>query len=290
MFGLKIVTEYERLVVFSIAGRYKGVRGPGLVFVNPFTEKAVARLDLRELSRDVPDQHCITGDSVPVTLDPIVFYKITDPGKTVMTIKDAEAGIMDLTRTTLRAVVGDMMLSDVIAKREQIAQHLKARLAEEAERWGIDITTVEIADLKLQPEVERAMATRKADVEDAEAKRKAAILKAEGEKEAANSERDAALTRAEAEKRAAILKAEGEKEAQILHAEGITAYYKKLIELGEDAEIALKFENIASLRKFAESESTKMVVLPLEAVTGSLKGSFGLRYMEDMLSKKEESK
>ena len=238
----------------------------------------------------MPNQHCITGDSVPVTLDPIVFYRIADPGKTVVTIKDAESGIMDLTRTTLRAVVGDLKLSEVIAKREQIAQQLKARLAGEAERWGIDIVTVEIADLKLQPEVERAMATRKSEIEDAEAKRRAAILKAEGEKEAANSERDAALTRAEAEKKAAIMKAEGEKEAQILHAEGLVAYYKKLIELGDGAEVALRFENVTNLRKFADSENAKMVIVPLEAIGGSFGGFPGLKFMEDTFPKKEESK
>ena len=288
MFGFHRTLHYERLVIFSVGGRYKGLRGPGLVFVRPILERVTAKVDLREVVRDIPDQGCITKDNVPVTIDPIVFYRISDPEKTVLTIRDASAGILNVARTTLRAVVGDMELSDVTAKREQIAQQLKMRLSQEAERWGIEVTTVEIADLKLQDEVAQAMANRKAEIEKAEAERRSVILKAEGDKEAARSEKDAILTRAEAEKSATILHAEGEKEAQILRAEGLAAYYQKLIDLGQKAEIALRFENIAALRSLAESKNSKLVIITPEAKGLISGGAMGLKFLEDILPKKEE--
>ena len=284
MFGLNMATEYERLVVFSVTGRYIGLRGPGLVFVNPFRARVVSRIDLRELVRDIPNQECITKDNVSVTINPIVFYKIADPEKTVLSVQNAEMAILSLARTTLRAVIGEMDLASVTAERERIATNLRRRLSQEAERWGVDITTVEIADLKLDPEVEKAMAARKAAIEAAEAQRRSAILRAQGEKEAAESERDAMLTRAEAEKQAAIKKAEGEREAQRLHGEGIKEYYSKLTELGDKAELALRFEQVAALKKFAESESAKLVI-PLEM---SRISTTDIRWMEDTFPKKKE--
>lgn len=286
------VPEFERLVVFGLTGKYAGIRGPGLVYIPP-GYKVVERIDLREVVDDVQPQDCITKDNVPVSLNPIVFYKVVDPEKRVLNIRNAQEAIISIARTTLRAVVGDMELADVIAKREQIASQLKVRLAEEAERWGTHVTTVEIAELKLQPEVETAMGRRKAEVEEAEARRRATILKAEGEREAAKAEKEALVIRAEAEKSAAITKAEGEKQAQILHAEGISMYYQKLAELGKGAEIALQFENIAALKKFGESQNAKLVIIPSEMrglTSGELGGLAQLRWAEAAIPEKEEKK
>ncbi len=135
--GFKTVSEFERLVVFGMSGRFAGIRGPGLVFVSP-GQRIAARIDLRETIRNMPDQHCLTKDSVVVIVDPIVFYKIVDPEKTALSIRDAEAGILNLARTTLRAVVGELELPDIVGDRERIAGQLKQRLAIEAGRWGID--------------------------------------------------------------------------------------------------------------------------------------------------------
>ena len=284
------VPQFERLVVFGLSGKYRGVREPGFTFIPP-GQQVVARIDLREVVKDVPDQACITKDNVPVLVNPIVFYKIVEPEKTVLSIQDAEAGILSITRTTLRAVIGDMELAEVISKREQLATQLKVRLAAEAERWGIDVTTVEIAELKLQPEVEAAMARRKAEVEQAEAERSATILKANAEKEAAQAKKEAVLIGAEAEKNAAIAKAEGERQAQILHAEGLSIYYKKLVELGKGAETVLKFESIAALKKFGESENAKLVIIPSEMrglTSGELGGLAQLRWAEAGIPEKKE--
>jgi len=288
--GFHRVPEFERLVVFTLSGKYGGTRGPGFVYIPP-GQKIVARIDLREIVRDIPNQECITKDNVPVTINPIVFYKVVDPEKTVLSIKDAEAGILSLARTTLRAVVGDLDLSEVIAKREQLAAQLKIRLAAEAERWGIDVTTVEVAELKLQPEVETAMARRKAEVEQAEAERRSTILKAEAKKEAAQAEKEAMLIRADAEKNAAIAKAEGERQAQILYAEGMSIYYQKLVELGKGAETVLRFESIAALKKFGESENAKLVIIPSEMrglTSGELGGLAQLRWAEGGIPEKKE--
>lgn len=296
--GLKRVLEFERLVVFSASGKYKGTRGPGITWVKPWekvqpyetdpeTGKTIKlAFDMREQTYDVKEQDCITKDSVPVTIQPIVFLKIVDPAKTALTVENAKIAILNIAKTTLRAVIGDMELTEVIARREHIAQQLRNRLAREAERWGVDVTTVEIADLKPRKEVEDAMAHRKATIEKAEADRRSAIMKAEGQKEAALSEKEALITRSEADKQAAIARAEGQKEAKILEAEGLEIYYQKLAELGKKAEIVLQFESIAALKKFAESENEKLVILPLESA-----GAFsfaGLKFLEESLPSKRK--
>jgi len=259
------LSEYERLAVFSITGKFKGMRGPGLVFVNPFSEIPWReKIDLREREIRRERMHCITKDSVPIDIMPIVFFRIVLPEKTVLTVADAEGSILDLTKTTLRAVVGEMELSEVVAQRERIVQELKKRLSAEADRWGVEITTVEIAELRPRGRVSEAMVERKTMIEDAEAKKRAMILKAQGERESAKAEAESMLIRAEAEKKAMILRAEGERDALILRGEGLSAYYRKLAELGEAAELALRYENVEVLKKFASTETPKLVMLPLE--------------------------
>jgi len=299
--GLKRVLEFERLIIFSYTGKYKGTRGPGIIWVRPWekahpfevdstTGKTIRLVfDMRETLVEVGQQDCITKDNVPAKIEPIVFFKIVDPARTVMTVENAKLAILNLARTTLRAVIGDMILSEVIARREQIAQQLKTRLAAEAERWGVDVTTVEIADLKPRQEVEDAMALRKAAIEKAEGERVSAIMRAEGLKEAALSEKEALIISSEGKKQADITIAEGQKQAKILEAEGLEEYYKILADLGEKAKIILQFENIAALKKFAESPNEKLVILPLESA-----GAFsfaGLKFLEDTLpSKRKASK
>ena len=278
--------DFERDVIFSVGGRYKGVRGPGLVLINPFTEVVRRREDLREKRTTLREQECITRDSVPVRVSSIVFYRVTDPGKMVVTVVDAERAILDIVRTTLRAVIGELTLTEVIAERERIASQLRERLMGEAERWGIDIMTVEIEDLTAG-KVEEAMSMRKSEVELAEAKRLSSIIKAEGEREAAEAEREAALVRAEAEKKAMIIKAEGEKEAQILRAEGLYKYYEKISELGENIEIPLLFDNINVFKMLSESPNTKLVMTP--PAKGAI--SFpALRFLEEVIPSSDEKK
>ena len=286
--GIERLMEFERDVVFSITGRYKGVRGPGLIFVNPLTEVVRMRVDMRERRATLREQECITKDSVPVRVSSIVFYRIVDPGKMVVTVVDAERAILDIVRTTLRAVIGEMPLAEVIAKREKIASQLKERLLGEAERWGIEVTTVEIEDLSAG-KVEDAMSLRKSEVELAEAERRAAIIKAEGEREAAEAEREAALIRAKAEKEALVIKAEGEKEAQILRAEGVFQFYKKMGEMGIPAsEIALRFEHVNALRMLTESANTKLVITEAGATGGGRLSFPALRFLEDVIPTKEQ--
>lgn len=273
-FGIRSVAEYERLAVFQMSGRFAGLRGPGIVFITP-GQTVHSTIDLREQIQDIPDQHCLTKDSVVVIVDPIVFYQIRDPEKAILTVNDPLNAIISVARTTLRAVVGDLELLDVTGNREGIASSLRARLSEESDRWGIDITNVEIADLKLQPEVEQAMAHRRASVEQAEANRSITVLDAEAQREGAKAESEALITRSEAEKTAMIAQAEGEKQAQVLRAEGLDYYFRKLTALGSDADTAIRFEQVAALKEFAASPNAKLVIIPSEMkeLTGQGLGS-----------------
>ena len=168
------------------------------------------------------------------------------------------------------------------------ATGVKERLLDEAERWGIEVTTVEIEDLSAG-KVEDAMSLRKSEVELAEAERRAAIIKAEGEREAAEAEREAALIRAKAEKEALVIKAEGEKEAQILRAEGVFQFYKKMGEMGIPAsEIALRFEHVNALRMLTESANTKLVITEAGATGGGRLSFPALRFLEDVIPTKEQ--
>ena len=134
-----IVREYERLVVFFF-GRLQGARGPGIVFLIPFVQQAV-KVDLRERFLEVPQQTCITKDNAPISIDFLVYSKVFDPLETVTAVVDFTGASQALAATTLRAVIGDIPLDDVLAKREEINNVLRSKLDEVTHRWGVKITT-----------------------------------------------------------------------------------------------------------------------------------------------------
>ena len=269
----RTLLEYERLVVFSISGRFVGVRGPGLVFINFGLVPGGAPIDIRDQVVSLPPEQCITADSSVITIRPAVVYKITDPGKMATEIRNPEEGIISATSAALRAIIGAMTLTEAITGREIIASGMGQRVTEQAQRWGISIINLELQGIAVSPEVERAMNERRANEELAEAERRTAELRAEAarqqyvveadaKRQGAASESEALRIQADAESYAITARAEGEKKAEELRAQGLSALYATLREMGEDVEVALKYEQIQALRTIGASPNAKLVIIP----------------------------
>ena len=143
---VRAVKEYDRLVIFFV-GRFSTIRGPGLTFVIPFVEKA-QRVDMRESIIDIPSQTAITKDNASIGIDFLVYYRITNPELSVTKVEDVVEATGKIATTTLRAVIGDIVLDDVLSKRDQINDVLRVKLDETTERWGMKITTVEIREIE----------------------------------------------------------------------------------------------------------------------------------------------
>ncbi len=143
--ALKVVPEYQRLVVFRL-GRCIGARGPGLIILIPFVDRAV-RVDLREQVREIPAQTSITLDNAPISIDFLWYYKVFDPVQSVLQVGNFEMAAQGIATTTLRSVIGGILLDDVLSQREKINQSLRARLDEVTERWGVKVTNVEIREI-----------------------------------------------------------------------------------------------------------------------------------------------
>lgn len=252
--SIRVVPEFQRLVVFRL-GRLIGLKGPGLVFLIPVIDRAFP-VDLREQVIDVTKQTCITKDNAPVDIDLLIYLKVVDPEKVITQVQNFKQAAVGIATTTLRAVVGDIELDEVLAKREYINSVLRAKLDEVTARWGVKVTAVEIREIIPPSDVQAAMTKQIA----AERERRAMIAQADGE-------RQAAILKAEGQKQAAILQAEGERQAAILRAEG----QAKALELLNEAASKLGYNAILlqyldALKAMATSPSTKIVV-PMELLT-----------------------
>ncbi|MHB0877776.1 MAG: SPFH domain-containing protein, partial [Anaerolineae bacterium] len=203
---IRVIKEYQRLVVFRL-GRVIGPKGPGLVIVLPFIDR-VQMVDLRELFLEVPKQTCITKDNAPIDIDFLIFWRVIDPVVSVVQVGNFAGASQGIATTTLRAVIGDIPLDDVLAKREDINKVLRVKLDEVTERWGVKVTTVEIREITPPREVQGAMNRQLA----AERERRATVTESDGR-------REASIKVAEGERQATILRAEGDRQAAILRAE-----------------------------------------------------------------------
>ena len=249
--AIKVVREYQRLIVFRL-GRSIGRKGPGLVFLIPVVDKAVW-VDLREFFLEIPSQTCITKDNAPINIDFLIYFKVFDPELSVIQVADFAGAARGIATTTLRAVVGDISLDDVLAKREQINPVLRAKLDEVTERWGVKVTTVEIREILPPREVQEAM-TRQMS---AERSRRAVVTEALGN-------REAAVTVAEGAKQAAILKAEGDRQAAILRAEGFALALDRIFSVAQHIDgKTLTLQYLEALKVLGEGASTKFIV-PME--------------------------
>ena len=260
--AIKIVTEYQRLVVFRL-GRLLGTKGPGLILLIPFVDRGV-KVDLREFFLEIPRQDSITKDNAAISIDFIMYYKVFEPATSVVQVSNFAGAATNIAATTLRAVVGDISLDDVLAKRDEINTVLRVKLDEVTERWGVKVTNVEIREIIPPPSVQEAMTrqmsaerTRRAVVTEAEGAKQASITVAEGNKEAA-------ILNAEGSKQSNILMAEGERQAAILRAEGFALALSKINESASDADVrTMQLQYLEALKQIGASPSSKVVV-PME--------------------------
>lgn len=259
---IRVVPQYERLVVFSL-GRYAGTRGPGVVLIIPFIERAM-RVDTRERFLEIPRQTAISKDNTTISIDFLMYYRVVDPAASVINVDDVVRASLNVAATTLRAVIGDIELDDVLAKREQINDMLRVKLDEVTERWGLKVTRVEIREVEPPRDIQEAMNRQMS----AERERRATVTRASGEREAsiavAEGEKQAAILRAEGEKQGAILRAEGERQAQLLRAQGFAAALQSID--GEARDIDSKtmaLQYLETLQGVGSSLSTKFIV-PME--------------------------
>ena len=176
--GIRVVKEYERGVIFRL-GRLVGARGPGLFFVIPVLESMV-KVDLRTITYDVPKQEVLTKDNVPVSVNAVVYFRVVDPEKAVTEVRDFQYATAQLAQTTLRSVIGQVELDELLSEREKINMHIQEILDEATNPWGIKVTAVEIKDVEIPEEMRKIMAMQA----EAEREKRAKIIKAEGELQA----------------------------------------------------------------------------------------------------------
>ena len=261
---ISFVRDYERIARFRL-GKFEGMKGPGVVIAIPIihsTEKIDTRVEVLDISR----QTNITKDNVPLSIDVLVYLRVdvANAERSVLEVEDYRYAVRGLATTTMRAVIGDMALDEVLSQRDRINELIRTRLDTETERWGIKVTNVEIREVDPPSDVQDAMNQQM----NSERERRAAVLQASGIKEAA-------ITVAEGEKQAAILKAEGDRQAEILNAEGdqqatvlrAQGYAEALsaihgVAQGVDAN-TMTLQYVDALKELGSGDSTKFV-LPLE--------------------------
>ncbi len=196
---IKILNEYERAVVFRL-GRFTGIRGPGLIILIPGIEKMV-RVDLRTVTMDVPPQDIISKDNVTLKVNAVVYFRVEFPDKSIIAVEDYLLATGQIAQTTLRSVIGQFELDEILSNREKINHKLQGILDEQTEPWGIKVSAVEVKAIDLPIEMQRAMAKQA----EAERNKRAKIISAQGELEASHRLAEAAAVLAK-EKNSIILR------------------------------------------------------------------------------------
>ncbi|HWY28132.1 MAG TPA: SPFH domain-containing protein, partial [Candidatus Sulfotelmatobacter sp.] len=270
--SIRIIREYERVVQFRL-GRLTGAKGPGIVLIFPVINRLV-KVDLRERYLEVPHQTAITKDNAPVDIDFLIYYKVVDASASIVQVQNFTGASVGLATTTLRAVVGDIPLDELLSKREQINSILRTRLDEVTERWGIKVTNVEIREIRPPKDVQDAMVkqmtaerSRRALVTESDGIRESSVLKAEGAK-------NAAILQAEGAKQSAILVAEGTKQKQVLEAEGYAQALGLIFSAAKNIDSkTMALQYLDMLKALGASPSTKYI-FPMEftSLVSRLKG------------------
>ncbi len=184
--AIRILKEYERGVIFRF-GRLKGAKGPGIFIIIPFVDKMV-KVDLRTVTMDVPPQDIITHDNVPVKVNAVVYFRVMDPEKSIVKIEKYILATSQIAQTTLRSILGQVELDDLLARREKINKELQKIIDEQTDPWGVKVSNVEIKDVELPQSIQRAFAKQA----EAERERRAKIIRAEGEFQASEKLSNAA--------------------------------------------------------------------------------------------------
>jgi regulator of protease activity HflC (stomatin/prohibitin superfamily) len=248
--SIRVVQQYEKMVVFRLGRTNESmVREPGLRFLVPIIDRPV-KVDVREQFIEVPSQTTITRDNAPINVDFLIYWRIADPLKSVVNVAYFAGALQGVATTTLRAVIGDILLDEVLSKREQINEVLRVKLDEVTERWGGKVTTVEIREITPPRDVQDAMNRQLS----AERTRRAVITESEGT-------RQAAINVAEGQKQSEILKAEGDRQAAILRAEGFSQALTRIFEAASGVDqktMALQY--LEALKALGASPATKFVI------------------------------
>src|SRR6266849_5521767 len=284
---IRIVPQATVMLVERL-GRFDKVASSGLNLLVPFldrpravywtnTRPGLTSIDLREQYIDLPPQPVITRDNVTIHVDSVVYWQVTDPIKAVYEMNDLVGGLVQLTITGMRAVMGDMDLDHTLSQRDQINSKLRIILDEATDKWGVKVTRVDVKNINPPEDVRVTMEKQMT----AERNRRALVLQAEGE-------RQAAITRAEGEKQAAVTRSEGEKQSNILQAEGaaqarlrnaeaesqaIAQVASAMQEHGNPAQYLITTRYIESLRDMTKSNNAKVIFMPVE--TASMLSSVG---------------
>ncbi len=248
--SVRIVQQYEQMVVFRLGKTNESlVRGPGLRFLIPIVDRPM-KVDMREQFIEVPSQTTITEDNAPISVDFLIYWRIVDPLKSIVNVAYFAGALQGVATTTLRAVIGDIMLDEVLSKREQINEVLRTKLDEVTERWGGKVTTVEIREITPPRDVQDAMNRQLS----AERTRRAVITESEGA-------RQSAINVAEGQKQSEILKAEGDRQAAILRAEGFSEALERIYRAASGIdEKTMALQYLEALKALGASPSTKYVI------------------------------
>ena len=260
--AIRIIPEYQRLVVFRLGRVLPEPKGPGIVLLIPVIDRAV-KVDLREQIREVPHQVSITKDNAPISIDFLWYYKILDPAMSVLQVGNFELSAAGIAATTLRAVIGGIPLDDVLSEREHINM-LRTRLDEVTERWGVKVTNVEIREIVPPREVQDAMNRQMT----AERVRRALVTESMGDQEAAKNRaegtKQAAILQAQGERESNILRAEGDKQSQALRAEGFAVALEAIFNAAKSVDQkTMTLQYFETLKTIGSSPSTKFI-FPME--------------------------
>jgi regulator of protease activity HflC (stomatin/prohibitin superfamily) len=253
--SVRRVQQYERMVIFRLGRTDPSlVRGPGLRFLIPFVDQPT-KVDLRVKFIEVPSQTAITKDNAPINVDFLIYWYIVDPLFSLVNVQNFAGALQGIATTTLRAVIGDIMLDDVLSKREQINEVLRAKLDEATEPWGGKVTRIEIREIIPPRDVQEAMNR----MLSAERNRRAVITESEGT-------RQANINVAEGEKQANILRAEGARQSQILNAEGYSQALERIFSAAKAIdEKTMTLQYLDALKQLGTGPATKFVI-PVEFV------------------------
>jgi regulator of protease activity HflC (stomatin/prohibitin superfamily) len=270
---INFVRDYERIARFRL-GTFEGMRGPGIVFALPIIHQ-IQKIDTRVTVLDIPRQTNITKDNAPIEIDFLVYLRVSleDAQKAVLEVEDYTSAVVGLATTTLRAVIGDIDLDDVLSQRDRINELIRSRLDGETERWGIKVTNVEIREIDPPRDIQEAMNRQMS----AERVRRAVVLEADGTREAAitiaDGEKQSAVLNAEGARQAEILKAEGDQQAAVLRASGYSEALQKIQDTAAGVGVnTMTLQYVEALKELGAGESTKFV-LPLELT--KMLGSLG---------------
>ncbi len=249
---IRIVPEYKRLVIFRLGRALPHEKGPGVVLLIPIVDRPVS-VDLREKFLEIPAQTCITKDNAPISIDFLIYWKVMDPRDSVIQVANFAGASQGIATTTLRAVVGDIILDDVLAKRDELNQVLRSKLDEVTGRWGVKVTSVEIREITPPKDVQEAMTKQMS----AERTRRAVVTEADGK-------REAAIKVAEGEKQSEILRAEGQRQAAILRAEGFSLALGKIYDVAKTIDSkTMSLQYLDALKALGKGAATKFI-FPLE--------------------------